>query len=230
MSPTIDYGCSMTLLTANMNTDCPFHHNHNASSNTMQWVREHEQNKEKWKEYCVWSIKGCERVLDVLTHWLATPIICPVLLLHNIPIFQHRSLFSEYPEAEGWNLLQPPVTRYKSTWCHTSEYFKNQCSCEKFKCKNTRSWPWCTWYLSVTWSSFRPCPETSPFGAKQWLVIIQDKAQKTEGCLQSSHRTCHVMSWHVLYSLQLIENASIYTAVSKCEGKFEYQNVPFPTL
>jgi hypothetical protein len=193
MSPTTDYDCSMTLLTANMNTDCPFHNNHNASSSTMQWVREHEQNKEKWKDYCVWSIKGCERVLDVPTHWLATPIICSVLLLHNISIFQHRSLFSEYPEAEGWNPLQPPVTRYKSTRCHTSEYLKNQCSCEKFKCKNTRSWPCCTWYLSVTWRSFRPCPKTSPFSTKQWLQsLYRAKLRKLKDVY--SHHTEHVMA------------------------------------
>lgn len=170
--------------------------------------------KDKWKEYCVWSIKGCEKDLDVLTHWLATPIICPVLLLHDIPIFQHRSLFSDYPEAGGWNLLQPPVTRYQSTRCHTSEYFKNQCSCEKLKCKNTRSWPCCTLYLSVTWSSFRPRLETSPFGAKWWLQSSYSAKLRKMKDVYSHHPehvmacSCRVFSWYiVLWYTQLSPSA-----------------------
>jgi hypothetical protein len=106
----------------------------------------------------------------------------------------HRSLFVDYTEAGGWNLLQPPVTRYQSTQCHISEYFNNQRSCEKLKCKITRSWPCCTLYMSVTWSCSRPCPETSPLGAKWWLHrTVQSSENQRMATIVAWQ-----MSWHVL--------------------------------
>ena len=151
--------------------------------------------KEKWKEYCVWNIKECERNLDELTHWLATPIICPVLLLHNIPIFQQRSLFLDYPKAGGWNLLQPPVTRYHSTWCHTSKYFNNQCSCENFKCKNTNhdlaALCTCQWHGAVTDSALK----LHTFVAND--DYIHCIVQSSENWRMAT-TVAQNMSWHVL--------------------------------
>jgi hypothetical protein len=137
----------------------------------------------------------------------------------------------------SWNLLQPPVTRYQSTWCHTSEYFKNQCSCEKFRCKNTISWPCCTWYLSVIWSSFRPCPQTSPFGAKRRLQSsYRSKLRKLKDVY--SHHPEHVMacsctafSWQtVLWYTQLSPSAIASLNIRMFPSQpFKYINlIPMP--